>query len=85
MIRKAPTSCALKSIRVLVACDNRYDSFDHSTQQKSSAQKDSSARTQIRGVFRAKMVNNNSIEHVLLSFKPMTHLKQVTQHLIGLL
>ena len=60
MIRKGPTSCALKSIRVSVACDNSYDSIDHSTQKKSSAQNRSSARTQIRGVFRAKMVRETS-------------------------
>ena len=50
MIRKAPTSCALKSIRVLVACDNSYDSFDHSTLKKSSAQKRSSARTHMNSM-----------------------------------
>ena len=50
MIRKAPTSCALKSIRVLVAFDNSYDSFDHSIQKNLSAQKESSARTHMNSM-----------------------------------
>ena len=50
MIRKGPTSCAVKSIRDLVACDNSYDSYYHSTKKKSSAQKQSSARTNTIGI-----------------------------------
>ena len=50
MIRKHLTSCALKSIRDLVVCDSSYDSYDHSTQKNSSAQKDSSARTHMNSM-----------------------------------